>query len=148
MPILKKEEMYIPAQTFDVCFILLKNVANIYSVEGEKQEMKQDNTRRKLIDGTIYVIARDGLDKATTKSIGEATSINQVYIYRHFEDKEDMFAETFASLDDELVDKAMKHVPVMYVREMEYEKRCWVFFSSVWKFILGNRDKCLTFIRY
>ena len=32
--------------------------------------MKQDDTRLKLIDGTIHVIARDGLDKATTKSIG------------------------------------------------------------------------------
>lgn len=67
--------------------------------------MKQDDTRLKLIDGTIHVIARDGLDKATTKSIGEETSINQAYIYRHFEDKEDMFAKTFESLDEELVTK-------------------------------------------
>lgn len=49
--------------------------------------MKQDDTRLKLIDGTTHVIARDGLDKATTKSIGEETSINQAYIYRHFEGK-------------------------------------------------------------
>lgn len=28
--------------------------------------MKQDELRRRLIDGTIHVIARDGLDKATT----------------------------------------------------------------------------------
>lgn len=74
--------------------------------------MKQDDTRLKLIDGTIHVIARDGLDKATTKSIGEETSINQAYIYRHFEDKEDMFAKTFESLDEELVNKAMQHVSV------------------------------------
>lgn len=77
--------------------------------------MKQDDTRLKLIDGTIHVIARDGLDKATTKSIGEKTSINQAYIYRHFEDKEDMFAKTFESLDEELVNKAMQHVSVRKV---------------------------------
>lgn len=110
--------------------------------------MKQDDTRLKLIDGTIHVIARDGLDKATTKSIGEETSINQAYIYRHFEDKEDMFAKTFESLDEELVNKAMQHIPVIYMQEMDYEIRCWVFFTSVWKFMLGNKDKCLTFIRY
>lgn len=110
--------------------------------------MKRDDTRRKLIDGTIHVIARDGLDKATTKSIGEETSINQVYIYRNFENKEDMFAETFASLDDELVSEAMQHVPVMYMQEMKYEMRCWMFFTSVWKFLLSNKDKCLTFVRY
>ena len=110
--------------------------------------MKQDEIRRGLIDGTIHVIAKEGLDGASTKQIGLATSINEAYIYRCFEDKEDMFAKTFASLDDELVNKAMQHVPVMYMQEMEYEMRCWVFFTSVWKFLLGNRDKCLAFIRY
>ena len=110
--------------------------------------MKQGELRQRLIDGTIHVIAREGLDKASTKQIGLATSINEAYIYRCFEDKEDMFAKAFASLDDELVAKAMQHVPVMYMQELEYEMRCWVFFTSVWKFLLGNRDKCLTFIRY
>ena len=110
--------------------------------------MKQDEIRRGLIDGTIHVIAKEGLDGASTKQIGLATSINEAYIYRCFEDKEDMFAKTFAFLDDELVNKAMQHVPVMYMQEMEYEMRCWVFFTSVWKFLLGNREKCLAFIRY
>ncbi len=54
--------------------------------------MKQDELRRKLIDGTIQVIAQHGLDKATTKQISLATNINEVYIYRCFKDKEDMFA--------------------------------------------------------
>lgn len=110
--------------------------------------MKQDEIRRRLIDGTIHVIAREGLDGASTKQIGLATSINEAYIYRCFEDKEDMFAKTFASLDDELVAKAMQHVCVMYMHELEYETRCRFFFNSVWKFLLGNRDKCLAFIRY
>ncbi|MBE6643609.1 MAG: TetR/AcrR family transcriptional regulator [Ruminococcaceae bacterium] len=110
--------------------------------------MKQDATRQKLIDGTIHVIARYGLDKATTKSIGEETSINQAYIYRHFEDKEDMLAQTFESLDEELAGKVMQSISVMYMQEMECEMRCHVFFASVWRFILGNEDKCLTFIRY
>ena len=64
--------------------------------------MKQDEIRRRLIDGTIHVIARDGLDKASTKQIGITTSTNEAYIYRCFEDKEDMFSKAFDSLDDEL----------------------------------------------
>lgn len=42
----------------------------------------------------------------------------------------------------------MQHVAVMYMQEMDYELRCRVFFSAVWKFLLGNRDKCLTYVRY
>lgn len=43
--------------------------------------MKREETRSKLIEGTIRVISRDGLDKASTKQIGIETGINEVYIY-------------------------------------------------------------------
>lgn len=110
--------------------------------------MKQDETRLRLIDGSIHVIARDGLDKATTKQIGIETSTNEAYIYRCFSDKEDMFAKTFDSLDEELANKAMLHIDIMYMQEMDYELRCRFFFSAIWKFLLSNRDKCLAFVRY
>lgn len=110
--------------------------------------MKQDEIRHSLIDGTIRVIAKEGLDGASTKQIGLATSINEAYIYRCFKDKEDMFAKTFASLDDELVSTTMQNVSVMSATDMDFEMRCWVYFDAVWKFLLGNRDKCLAFIRY
>lgn len=110
--------------------------------------MSQDEIRQKLIDGTIQVIARDGLEKASTKQIGLATSVNEAYIYRCFADKEDMFSKTFSSLDDELLSQAMTHVAVMYRQEIPYETRCRAFFNAIWRFLLSNRDKCLAFIRY
>ena len=58
--------------------------------------MKNGEIRQLLIDGTIRVIAREGLEKASTKLIGTTTSINEVYIYRCFKSKEDMFTEVFS----------------------------------------------------
>lgn len=110
--------------------------------------MKQEEIRLALIDGTVHVIAREGLDKASTKQISQATSINEVYIYRCFKNKEDLLAKTFAFLDNELVEKCMQHVAVMYMQELDYETRCRIFFTSIWRFLLGNRDKCLAYIRY
>ena len=110
--------------------------------------MKQDEIRQKLIDGTIHVIARDGLDKATTKQISNETSTNEVYIYRCFADKEDLFAKTFEFLDEELVTTTLRHISVMYMNEIDYEMRCRIYFIAIWKFLLGNKDKCLAFIRY
>ena len=110
--------------------------------------MKQDEMRRKLIDGTILVIARDGLDKASTKQIGVATQANEAYIYRCFEDKEDMFAQAFESLDQELFDETMRHIHIMYERDVKFELRCRAYFDLLWAFLLRNRDKCLAFIRY
>ena len=110
--------------------------------------MKQDDIRRKLIDGTIRVIAREGLDKASTKQIGIETSTNEVYIYRCFEDKEDLFAKTFDFLDEGLFEKAMQHIEVMYMNDIRCEMRWWFFYTAIWKFMLGNRDNCLTYVRY
>lgn len=109
--------------------------------------MKREETRQRLIDGTIQIIATEGLDKATTKLIGTTTGINEAYIYRCFKDKEDKFAQVFEVLDEELVSKTMQHLPVMMM-EIDIEARCRVFFKHMWDFLLGNRDRCLTYIRY
>ena len=110
--------------------------------------MKRDELRQKLIDGTIYVIAEEGLDKTTTKQVSLKTNINEAYIYRCFDGKEDMFAKTFDSLDEELIDTIMKNIDVMYISRLDFEMRCRVFFFKVWEFLLGNHDKCIAYIRY
>lgn len=110
--------------------------------------MKHYDVQSRLIDRTIIVIAENGLDKTTTKAIVKGTDINEAYIYRYFRDKEDLLSHVFDTLDEELVAKVMQHLPVMYMRELEYELRCRVFFEAVWKFLLGNKEKCLAFVRY
>ena len=110
--------------------------------------MRQDEIRQKLIDGTIRVIARDGLDKATTKQIGTETSVNEAYIYRCFAGKEDMFAKTFDCLDAELAEQVFQHMHVMGMTELDFEQRCRRFFFAVWAFLLGNKEKCLAYVRY
>lgn len=110
--------------------------------------MKQDETRLKLLNGTIHVIARQGLDKTTTKQISLETGINEVYIYRCFNDKEDLFTKCFDALDDELAENIFQHASVMYIDTMEFELRCRFYFSAIWSFLLGNRDKCLAYVRY
>ncbi len=110
--------------------------------------MKHHNVRDTLIDRTISVIASEGLDKTTTKAIVTGTDINEVYIYRKFENKEELLTRAFESLDEELVNKAMSHISVMYDTKYDYELRCWIFFGHVWNFLLGNKEKCLAFVQY
>lgn len=110
--------------------------------------MKHYDVQNRLIDRTITVIAENGLDKTTTKAIVKGTDINEAYIYRFFKDKEDLLSRVFDELDEELVAKAMQHVEVMYMHELEYELRCRVFFTAIWKFLLSSKEKCLAFVRY
>lgn len=110
--------------------------------------MKHHNVRNRLIENTIKVIATEGLDKTTTKSIVLGTDLNEAYIYRFFSSKEELLKATFAFLDEELLQKSMQHIEVMYNQSLEYEMRCRFFFSSMWNFFLNNREKCLSYIRY
>ena len=110
--------------------------------------MKHQNVRGKLIDSAIKAISSYGMDKTTTKAIVEGTNINEGYIYSYFKGKEDLLDKMFDSLDVELCDVMMEHIPVMYMGSLDMETRCRTYFFLIWQFLLGNRDKCLAYIRY
>lgn len=110
--------------------------------------LKHQNDRDRLIENTIRIIAENGFDKATTKAIVSGTNINEAYVYREFSDKDDLFVKVFDKLDEELISQLMKHLSVMYMRELEYESRCRMFFDSIWKFLIGNKEKYLAYVRY
>ena len=110
--------------------------------------MCPESIKQKLIDKTIEVIAKEGIGKTTTKALTADTGVNEGYIYRYFSGKEGLLSETFDMLDEELVSKTLQYIDVMYMENLDYELRCRVYFEAVWKFLLGNSDKCLAFIRY
>lgn len=110
--------------------------------------MTQADRKLALLGSTIRVIARNGLDKTTTKAIAAEANLNEAYIYHLFDGKEGLFKAVFTTLDDELVSKILLHLPVMYMETMDFETRCYTLFTFCWRFILGNKDKCLCFIRY
>ena len=110
--------------------------------------MKTDLMRQILIDGTIRVIAAEGLGKASTKQIGKATNVNEAYIYRCFANKEDMFLKAFNALDDELLTTTFQHSSILYMDKMDFDMRCRMYFAVIWQFLLGNKDKCLAYVRY
>ena len=110
--------------------------------------MSPQDMQETLIARTISVIANEGLDKTTTKAITQGTGINEVYIYRLFSGKEGLLEKTFDKLDDELLTAITRSMPIMYVYDIEFEQRCRTFFDSVWLFLLGNKEKCISFVRY
>ncbi len=110
--------------------------------------MTQEEMRLALVNSTVKVVANDGLDKTTTKAISTAADLNEVYIYRLFDDKEDLLRKSFEMLDRELAECVAEHISVMELREFDFVTRCRMLFCSVWSFLLGNRDKCVCYIRY
>lgn len=110
--------------------------------------MKQDEIRLALKDATVRVVARDGLDKTTTKSIAQEAGVNEVYIYRLFEGKEDLLKATFKMLDQELADEILRRLPIMNHTGVRIEDRCRSLFYFVWEFLLKGEERCTCFMRY
>ena len=110
--------------------------------------MKHTDVSNRLIEQAIHIVAQQGLDKTTTKSIVKGTDIHEAYIYRYFTDKYELLIKTFEKLDDELVAKVTQHMHVMHDNSLDYETRCRIFFLNVWNFMLTNSERCLTYIRY
>ena len=132
----------------DFDFFITVTVVNTTCQERRAASMTPQDIRDTLITRTITVIADEGLDKTTTKAITQGTGINESYIYRRFSDKEDLLSKTFDKLDDELMTAVTRCLPIMYVQDIEFEQRCRAFFNNIWAFLLGNKEKCLAFVRY
>ena len=115
--------------------------------EGENT-VKQNGMRLTLMNSAIKVVANAGLDKTTTKAIATDANLNEVYIYRTFEDKDDLLMSTFNSLDDELRSCILTNLLDMEQREIKGEESCWVFLENIWEHILSDYDKCIYFIRF
>lgn len=120
----------------------------MHNHEKEYKTMTQEQMTTALLESTVKVVAVDGLDKTTTKSIAKGANLNEVYIYRNFSNKEDLLVKTFELLDNELVQACLTHLPVMEKSEIDFRVRCRILFDGVWQFILGDRDRCKYFIQY
>ena len=65
-----------------------------------------DDTEKKIVDATFNIVQRDGISKATTKRIAKEAGVNEVTIFRRFENKKNLIQITkdyyFETLIEEL----------------------------------------------
>lgn len=114
----------------------------------ERSKINPEKTRKKLIEGTIKVIAENGMDKASTKLIGKETELNEVYIYRCFKDKGHLLACAFDTLDEEFVTEVMRHLDVWAIKDISNTMRCRMYFNLIWRFLLHNSNRCTAYMQY
>lgn len=107
-----------------------------------------------LRENTIHIIGQGGFEKATTKAIVAQgidhpdIKLNEVHIYRLFGSKELLYAEVFAVLDNELFDNLQTYLNRFYTSNEPFRERIHSFFTEIWEFLLGNEDRCRTYVRY
>ena len=107
-----------------------------------------------LIENAIHLIAEGGFEKATTKELAYSGGhlpdlrMNEVYIYRFFGSKENLYEAAFVRLDTELFYAFKRGVEIIGGFENDRKEKLGKFFSMAWQFVLGNEERCRCYVRY
>lgn len=111
--------------------------------------------REILISNTIHLVAEGGFEKATTRAIITSNPqidpeihMNEIYIYRLFGGKAQLYEAAFNRLDHELV--VSLHACIHSVGGLTPNTKTQLYqvFRRVWWFVLSNEDYCRCYIRY
>ena len=102
---------------------------------------KERNAKQAFIEGTVRVVARDGLDKTTTKAIATEAGLSEAYIYRCFESKEALLRAAFHMEDVAFAYFLKQNLTVMHVQNTSWKDRAFQLWSASWRFILGKEGR-------
>lgn len=110
--------------------------------------MKSEEMRLSLINSTIHTIAEVGIDHATTKLLATKANLNEVYIYRLFGGKDQLFKETFTYIDKEFSAALLSFLPLAYDKNLDSKTLYRRLFNQIWSYALDDKERCSFFIRY
>ena len=117
---------------------------------------REAEVKELLINNTIRLIAEGGFEKATVKEITKCggdlpdVKMNEVYIYRIFGGKENLYRAVFARLDSDLFYKMRSAYDAAVADETapSFREKVVKFFEHSWKFIMGHEANCRCYVRY
>ena len=110
--------------------------------------MEQQDIKQTFMASAVRVVARDGMEKATTKSIAAEAKLNEAYIYKCFSGKDELLSETFLMEDDHFSAFLKKTLPVMRTPGLLWRERAYILWKRSWEHILGIPSDCAFYIRY
>lgn len=100
------------------------------------------------MNGAIKAVALYGLENASTKTISASCGINEAYIYRYFDSKEDLLAKTFEREDRLFIEMILDSFPVLSYESLDYEVRCHLLFERCWNYIIARPTELKFYMRY
>ena len=121
---------------------------------GTTKMAHETKIKNLLINNTIRLIAEGGFEKATTRAITYSGgslpdfNMNEVYIYRLFGGKEQLYEAAFERLDTKFVWALRRCLPSLKEAHSAVKDRLYKVFLRAWSFLLQNEVQCRFYIRY
>lgn len=110
--------------------------------------MEIQKIKEAFIRSAVRVVARDGLEKATTKAIAKESGLNEAYIYKCFAGKDELLAAALHVEDVNFADLLWELITQLRASRLPWRERAQVLFLRSWEFILEEPDDFYFYIRY
>lgn len=110
--------------------------------------MKYKNAWGQLIESTIQIGAREGIEKLTTRKIAVAAGLPDTYIYRFCKDKKELIQETFMEIGSR-IGKALDYAASRMDPEtahVDYIVR--ILWCSYWNYLVEHEEELRFFLNF
>lgn len=104
--------------------------------------------KQALMDATVKSVVKNGMRDTSARTIGALSGVKEVYIYRYFENIDDLIGKTFDMADEGFLSVILEGFPVMSYETLSYDTRCREFFGKCWKYIMDHPDWLLFYVNY
>lgn len=116
----------------------------------------QSEVKELFISNAIHLIAEGGFEKATTKELTHYSGdlpdlkMNEVYIYRIFGSKENLYEAVFVQLDIELFTGFRRGIKSIggFDGDIDIKESFRKLFVMAWEYIMKNEERCRCYVRY
>lgn len=114
----------------------------------------ESEIRNLLIENTIRAVAEGGFEKATVKELAHTgdpipgVKMNDVYVYRLFGSKDELYRAAFTRLDNELFDALRSTYSAIGGIEGSRREKMYELFLGMWDFILKKPERLRSYVRY
>lgn len=109
---------------------------------------KEQDIAATLLESTVRVIARDGLDKASIRTISADCQVPNPYIYQHFENKDDLLVSAFSQVDSQLVAELTRIISSVHQTTLDIEDRCQIIWLRLWNLMTENKERTQFYLQY
>lgn len=111
--------------------------------------MSSDNKQQALLKGVVRAVARDGLENTTTRSIGQVAGVKDAYIYRYYNDKDELICRAFYDESKRFAELVIRHIELAKTAPItSYREGLYIVLTPAWEYLLDNPDVCKFCVYY
>lgn len=117
-----------------------------FSLRSDKLDINE--MKQTFLKSAVHIVARDGLEKVTTKAIAKEARLNEAYIYKCYSGKDELLNEALHMEDENFAVLLNETLPVMHDSRLPWKSRAFILWKRSWDFILEEPDDCVFYIRF